>query len=185
MQPSAHQLMLLALVSGGFALLGALVGTLISGFFSLRVKRNEYVNDYYKKVIDRRMAAYEQLESGLSSLRTTFLGADKKPYHLLFSREEASGLMPAYQMLHDIGSQALWLSDEANEKTKELNKLIWRFEGSGSTPVEFGQQHYQALATLRDSLERVLAADMLALHEVEEFLKKKKTRPDPGFAPWA
>ena len=84
MQPSAHQLMLLALVSGGFALLGALVGTLITGFFSLRAKQNEYVNDYYKKVIDRRIAAYEQLENVIVSLRTTFLGEDNKPYHLLF-----------------------------------------------------------------------------------------------------
>ena len=66
--------MLLALVSGGFALLGALLGTVIAGLFSLRAKRNEYVNDYYKKVIDRRLAAYEQLESLIVSLRTTFLG---------------------------------------------------------------------------------------------------------------
>lgn len=177
--------MLLALVSGGFALLGALLGTLIAGFFSLRVKRNEYVNDYYKKVIDRRIAAYEQLESLIVSLRTTFLGEDNKPYHLLFSLDEASGLLPAYQMLQGIASQALWLSDEAFDKARELNHLLWRFKGSGSNPIEFGQQNYQALAGLRENLERILAADMLGLHSVKQFLLKKKMRPDPGLQPWS
>ena len=176
--------MQLALVSGGFALLGALLGTFITGFFSLRAKRNEYVNDYYKKVIDRRMAAYEQLESLIIPLKTAVLGEDNKPYHFLFSQDEASGLLPAHLILHGITSQALWLSDEAFQKTRELDRLIWSFKDSGSTPVEFGQQNYQALATLRENLERILAADMLGLHDVGRFLRTKKTRPDPGFQPW-
>jgi hypothetical protein len=183
-QANVHQLILLALVSGGFALLGALLGTLITGLFSLRAKRNEYVNDYYKKVIDRRIAAYEQLESLIVSLRTTFLGKDNKPYHLLFSQDEGGGLKPAYQMLHGIASQALWLSDEAFDKARELDRLVWRFKDSKNTPIEFGQQNYQALAILRENLERTLAADMLGLHDVGRFLKRKKTRPDPGFQPW-
>jgi hypothetical protein len=180
MQASFPQLIQLALISGGFALLGGLLG----GAYSLRVKRNEYVNDYYKKVIDRRLAAYEQLESLIISLRTTFLGDDKKPYHLLFSQDGDGGLLQAYPMIHNIAAQALWLSDEAFDKTKELNLLLWRFKSSGSNPVEFGQLNYEALSGLRESLERVLAADMLGLHDVILFLRKKKTKPDPGLQPW-
>ncbi|MHB8655433.1 MAG: hypothetical protein ACYDA9_16305 [Terriglobia bacterium] len=142
------------------------------------------MNDYYKKVIDRRLAAYEQLESLVVSLRTTFLGEDKRPYHLLFSQDESRGLLPAYQMLHGIASQALWLSDEAFDKARELNQLVWRFKGGVGNPIEFGQQNYQTLAELRENLERILAADMLDLHDVDRFLRRKKTRPDPGFEPW-
>jgi hypothetical protein len=185
MQPSAHQVMLLALIPGGFALLGALLGTLISGVFGLRAKRNEYVNDYYKKVLDRRIAAYEQLESLIVSLRTTCLGEDNKPYHLLFSQAEGNGLLPAYRMLHGIASQALWLSHEAFDKGRELNTLLWGFKGSGgSNLIEFGQKNYEAIATLRENLERIVAADMLGLHDVRRFLRKKKTRLDPGLQPW-
>jgi hypothetical protein len=71
MQPSADQLMMLALVSGGFALLGALLGTLTTGFFSLWAKRNEYVNEYYKTVIQRRIIAYEQLENLIIAFKTS------------------------------------------------------------------------------------------------------------------
>ena len=97
MQGSLSQLVQLALISGGFALCGGLLGAIIVGAYSLRAKRNEYLNDYYKKVIDRRVAAYEQLESLIVSLRTTFLGEDNKPYHFLFSQNEANGLLPAYR----------------------------------------------------------------------------------------
>jgi hypothetical protein len=184
MQPIAHQVMLLALIPGGFALIGALLGTLITGFFRLRSERNEYVNDYYKKVIDRRIAAYEQLESLIVRLKTVFLGEDKKPYHLLFAQDEASGFLPVYLLLQGITSQGLWLSDEAFLETKELNRLLWSCQRSGSTSVEFGKQNYPALTTLRENLERILAADMLGLHDVRRFLRKKKTRPDPGLQPW-
>ncbi len=165
--------------------MGALVGALIPGFFTLRAKRNEYVNDYYKKVIDRRIAAYEQLESLIVPLKTLVLGDDKKPYHFLFSQDEASGVAPAHFILLGITSQALWLSDEAFQETREFNRLLCGFHGSTSASlVEFGQQNYQAFATLRENLERILAADMLVLHDVEGFLKKKKTKPDPGFQAW-
>jgi hypothetical protein len=185
MQPSAHQLMLLALVSGGFALLGALLGTVIAGLFSLRAKRNEYVNDYYKKVIDRRIAAYEQLESLIVPLKSTVASEDKRPYHFLFRQDEASGVTPILLILHGITSQALWLSDEAFQKTRDFERLLWSFDGSTSAAlIEFGKQNYQAVATLRDDLERILAADMLGLHDVGRFLSRKKTRPDPGFQPW-
>ncbi len=47
MQPNYTQLLQLALVPGVFALSGALIGALISGYFNLHAKRKEYVNDYY------------------------------------------------------------------------------------------------------------------------------------------
>jgi len=186
MQPSAHQLMVLALVSGGFALLGALLGTVITGFFSLRAKRTEYVNDYYKKVIDRRMAAYEELERLIVPLKTAVYGEDKKPYHFLSSQDEASGVTPALLIIHGITSQALWLSEEAFQKTREFDRMLCSFDGdTRAALIEFGKQNYQALAKLREHLERILAADMLGLHDVGRFLREKKTRPDPGFQPWS
>ena len=165
--------------------MGAVLGTLTTGFFTLRAKRNEYINEYYKMVIARRVTAYEQLESLIVSMRTTVLGDDKKPYHFLFSQGDADGLLPAYQMLHCVTSHALWLSDEAFQKTKDINRLLWLFKCSGGkTSIEFGQQNYETLTTLREDLERILATDMLDLHEVEPFLQEKRKRPDPGLQPW-
>jgi hypothetical protein len=175
MQPSEHQLMLLALVSGGFALLGALAGTLVTGVFNLRAKRNEYVNDYYKTVIQRRIGAYEALESVIVSFRTCVMDDDGKPYHLPFSGEDSQ--KGVFVPLHAAMSQGLWLNDGAFEKTSELNRLLFSLPANKEEAINFGKKHYYTvIAELRDALECILAADMLEMHNVEGFLARRKNR---------
>ena len=76
-------------------------------------------------------------------------------------------------------TQGLWLSDEAFGKLQELNVLLFYFEKPTSV-VDFGKSKYQAIAALRAELERILAKDMLTLHDVRRFLKSKD-KPDQGF----
>lgn len=181
MQPPPYQLIQLALISGGLALSGVLLAALIAGLYNLRAKRNEYINDYYKTVIQRRIAAYEQLESLIINFRMTVVDKDNKPYHLPFLGENHRE--DVFKGLFATMSQGLWLSDEAFEKTSELNYLLFCMPGAEGDAVNFGKQHYQAVAQIRDALERILAADMLCMHEVGPFLKRKKNRQDPGFQP--
>src|ERR1017187_804264 len=174
MQPTAHQLMLLAVVSGGFALLGALLGTLITGFFSLRAKRVEYVNEYYKTVIQRHIAAYEQLENLIVAFKTSVVAKDNQPYHHPFSGEKARDSVLI--QLRSAMSQGLWLSDEAFERTTELNYLLFKMPEKESDAIAFGKEHYRTNAELRETLEKILAADMLEMHKVERFLTRKTNR---------
>jgi hypothetical protein len=177
LQPTPDQLIQLALISGSFALGAALVG----GIYSLRAKRNEYVNDYYKTVIQRRIAAYEQLERLIVDFKTSVVDKDNKLYHLPLSGENPKD--NAFRQLFSTMSQGLWLSDEAFAKTTELNYLLCRMPSTESDAINFGKQHYPAIAEIRDALEQILAADMLELHKVGQFLKRKKNRPDLGFRP--
>src|ERR1017187_10385053 len=101
----------LALLSSALTLGGALFTALIAGIYNLRAKRNEYVHDYYKRVIDRRIVAYEELENLIVNLKTAVLDEDGKPYHVLFSDDWKD----AYSHIFPVLSQALWLSDEAFE----------------------------------------------------------------------
>jgi hypothetical protein len=77
--------------------------------------------------------------------------------------------------------QGLWLSDEVFDKLRDLNYLLFRFNKPASV-IEFGKQNYQTVATWRADLERLLAKDMLRLHDVKRFLKHKN-KSDPGFHP--
>jgi hypothetical protein len=181
MQPTTHQLIQLALISGGFLLGGALLGALVAGIYNLRVKRHEYINDYYKTVIQRRIAAYEQLEGLIACFRAAVVGKDRKPYHLTLSGEAPEE--DIFKRLFAVMSQGLWLSDEAFAKITELNYLLFGVPHVEGDVIDFGKQNYQAIATLRDALERILAADVLELHDVGRFLKRKKNRNDPGFHP--
>jgi hypothetical protein len=162
----------LALLSSAFTLGGAFFTALIAGIYGLRAKRNEYVHDYYKRVIDRRIVAYEQLETLIVSLKTAVLEEDGKPYHVLFSDDWKD----AYSHILAVMSQALWLSDEAFEKTRELNYLVFRLRPDPSEVIAFGKQNYAAIARLREDLQTILAADMLNLPNVKRFLTKKKRK---------
>ena len=82
-------------------------------------------------------------------------------------------------VLTDVMSQKLWLSDEAFTKVRDLNYLLFHFEKPPSV-IEFGKKNYETIATLRAELERLLARDMLGLHDVKRFLKAKD-KPDAGF----
>jgi|HubBroStandDraft_4_1064222.scaffolds.fasta_scaffold159424_2 hypothetical protein len=153
------------------SVISGILSALILGAYNLRAKRNDYVNDYYKTVIARRVAAYEQLERLIVSLKIAVLDADRRPYHILFSKDD--DWQSAYNLLSDMISHALWLSNEAFEKTKELNYLIYRLKPIDGA-IEFGKVNYKAIAEIRSDLEKIAATDMLKLHDVKSFLKTKK-----------
>jgi hypothetical protein len=177
MQPTTFQLVV---ISGAFALGGGVLGALIVGAYNLRAKRNEYVNEYYKLVLQRRIAAYQQLESLIIDFKASVADKDNKPYHLPFSGENAK--QKAFKRLHSVMSQGLWLSDKAFVKTRDLNYLLFPMPEAEADAINFGKQHYQAIAELREALERILAADMMDLHNVGRFLKGKKKNKS-GFHP--
>ncbi len=58
---------LIGLVSAGIS---AVVSGFISGIFNIRTKRHEYINEYYKLVLNRRLAAYETLEKLILLIKT-------------------------------------------------------------------------------------------------------------------
>ena len=164
-----NQLWLAALSSSAIS---AVLCALITGAYVLRNNRNEYVNDYFKTVIQRRLAAYEYLENLIVSIKTAVIDSDNKPYHLLFSKDD--DWTSAYTLLHNVMSQGLWLSDEAFEKSQELNYLAFRLSPSNTSIIDFGKKNYEAIATIRSEMEKILANDMLELHDVKTFLKRKK-----------
>jgi hypothetical protein len=161
------------------SLLSGILGALIAGMFGLRGKRNDYVNDYFKLIIKRRLDAYEKLEELINSLKLSVLDDDKKVYHQVFSNE--STWTDMYRLFIDSTSHPLWLSDEVFAKARRLNLMFVRASTNEQTLVEFGKSNYEKIAELREEIEVEHANDMHALHDVEAFLKTKKARKS-GFS---
>jgi len=158
---------------------GAL-SALVAGLYGLRAKRSDYVNDYYKAIIKRRITAYERLENTIVSLKASVADpADDRLYHSPFSSENEEDWNRNVVSLTSVMSEGLWLSDEAFDELRELNLILFHSKKPVSV-VEFGKNNYQRIATLRANLERILARDMLYLHDVKRFLKSKD-KSDPGF----
>jgi len=161
------------------SLLSGIVGASIAGWFTLRSKRNEYVNEYYKAVLARRMSAYEEIERLITMLKSAVLDDDQRPYHLLFSKDDDH--QEVFKLMFVVMSNALWLTDDLFAETRKLNVLIYSDGGSESGLIEFGKRHYTTIADLRTQLEKLHARDMLKLHNVPQFLKSK--RPSDSYAP--
>ena len=155
-----------------------MVGAGIAGIINLRAKRNEYVNDYYKTVIKRRITAYEELEKFIVRLKTSVVGDDNRPCHVMFVFGE-NAEDPRVSVV-GLTAHALWLSNEIFAETRKLDILLFGLKQGNE--IEFGKKNYQAIATHREELERLMAKDMLNLHDVKGFLKGKD-KPDPGFSP--
>lgn len=154
------------------SLLSGVIGALIAGVFSLRGKRNDYANDYFKTIIKRRLDAYEKLELLINALKTCVLDDDNRPYHGVFSNEAT--WTDIYKLFLESTSHPLWLSDEVFEKTRELNLMILHASSNKRELVEFGKSNYKPLAELREQIEKLHAKDMITLHDAEGFLKRKK-----------
>lgn len=71
-------------------------------------------------------------------------------------------------------SNALWLSDELFDLTREFNVLFYSHSNTEGDLIQFGKKHYKEIAELRTKIERVHLHDMLTLHEVPRFLKSKR-----------
>ena len=163
------------------SLLSGIVGALIAGAFGLRGKHNDYVNDYFKIIIKRRLEAYERLEQLINALKLTVLDDDQRPYHQVFSNETT--WTAVYKLFLDSTSHPLWLSSEVFSKTRELNIMFLKASHDKRDLVEFGKSNYAPIAELREEVERLHAKDMLNLHNVEDFLKQKREHRS-GFAPF-
>lgn len=169
--------LLLAVLSS--SLIAGVLGALIGGWFTLRGKKNDYANEYYKLVLARRVQAYEQVERLIIMLKTAVLDGDGQPYHIVFSLEESE--KEVYSLLFSLMSNALWLSDDLFEFTREFNILFYSHSNNEDDLIQFGKKHYKEIAELRTKIEKVHLQDMLTLHEVPRFLKSKK--PADSYSP--
>lgn len=159
----------------------AFLGGVIAGFVTLRVAKNQYVNDYYKTVVQRRLTAYEQLEYLITMLKTSVADdSDNKVYHLLFSDGDNA---QAHEILFRVSSQSMWLSDEIVDETIKLNRLIFSCASNQADVFAFAKRNYKTIADTRTRLERLHARDLLTLHEVTRFLKSKKPTDSYGQLP--
>src|SRR5579884_2023172 len=110
MPPEQHALSqtfwLIGLIS---AAISAIVSGIIAGWFNLRVKRNELVNEYHKLVIQRRIAVYQQVEALIFLIKSVAVDRDdNRPYHVVFGMDDPHAAI--YTPLTFLAGNSLWLS---------------------------------------------------------------------------
>jgi hypothetical protein len=151
--------------------LAGILGGGVAGFFTLRVVRNQYVNDYYKTVIQRRLTAYEQIEGLIAMLKMSVQdSSDGRFYHFLFADGDRDQFL---RIISGILSQSMWISDDIEAETILLNRLLYRSPNNESDPYSCFKDNYKEIAAARTRIEKMHSRDFQKLHDVKRFLKSK------------
>ena len=66
---------------------GVLVSAFVAYITSVVVQRNNFRFDYYKTVLNKRIEAYQYIDTQLMLLRAIAINEDNKPYHIISSSE--------------------------------------------------------------------------------------------------
>jgi|GEM_PF-1954288 len=155
-------------------LTGALGGVLIKGAFDIFLKQQEYKNSYHKMVLDKRLAAYEVINTLLGTLKISIFGnEDERTYHNIF--HDQSVFVEFLVPLSKTMEHELWLSDETKNRLHNLRKKILYCADQSQTRslIDIGKENYQQIGILRDQLERSFIRDLSNLYEIDKFLKTK------------
>jgi hypothetical protein len=125
-------------------------------------------------VLDKRLAAYEAINTLIGTLRISILGnEDELAYHNIFHDETI--FVEFLASLSKTMEHELWLSDETKNRVHNLRKMILycAYQLSTNNLVDIAKENYQQIGILRDQLEMSFIKDLSNLYKIDKFLKTK------------
>lgn len=160
------------------SIIATIVSTIVSYIISIRLKKLDFKNEYYKEILKKRLVAYEHIEIQLSLLKAVVLGDDKLPYHIIFGEGEVKFLEYQTNLFLAI-NKSLWIDSETAKSLEVLNDLFFNLNNKvfGRTDeeiVEIGKQYYKKLSDLRFELENKTKKGLYNLHDMEKAFKTEE-----------
>lgn len=104
---------------------GAALGVLITGGFSIWLNRKNYKRDYYKKIIDKRIEAYQELNNFLNYMRiynyVQLDGKNKIIQKAFISEDEYNTVLDKLKSIHE---STIWLSKDLADMFYDFSNLL-------------------------------------------------------------
>lgn len=168
--------LIVTILTSSFA--AAIITSLASGVFSLRLKKREFIYEYHKKILEKRLAAYELIETLVSILKASVVDTeDGKTYHLIFAFDYET-LVKQTISAHLCMSQGMWLSEEITKELNNFNYIYLNAEANENDLIAFGKKHHSELSKIRHRIEKSFSKDINNLHDIKGFLSQKKNQTD-------
>lgn len=175
-----------ALIISAFS--GAAMGAAITLAGNFWLNGKNFKNEYYKKVIDKRIKAYENVENLIFLMEASREYNDKEALDCFMNDTNISNFEKAYEK---VISSKEWLSDELRQCLGELEAIrlsaLYKITGLDNIDKEFGKflekgenryikesaEYSEKLIECRNQMTHTVTNDWLELYKVEDFLKKK------------
>jgi phosphate/sulfate permease len=159
------------------SVIATILSVLVSAIVSLLLKNLDYKNEYYKKILEKRLEAYKFLETQIAVLKSSVLDDDGKPYYLIFEygHEKFDEFQQNLFVAH---AYSIWIDNETVNKMDELNRLFLKItrklkDISDQELIQIGKDNYHEIAKIRTELESCVRNDLLELYDLKAFRKSK------------
>jgi hypothetical protein len=153
------------------------------------IKETDYKHDFYKRIIAKRLAAWEEATGLINEIKLTVSDSKDKtilPRYCLSTKafeEVTTRLRDMY-----IG-QHLWISKEYSAEFFKLYNLNMTIKAQASPDtkddeispmdskllIEIGKKRFHEFPPLTNNLLRILGRQLGELHDVESFIQQVKT----------
>lgn len=138
-----------------------------------RIKESDYKNDYYKRVIEKRIRAIELLEELLSLfLVSGFIQGTEKRYHLFFTDKENSKRLGV--LIDKVSAAGIWYGTTTAIKIREFTRQFLTIESEANEldkakRQEFIMDKFHEINDMVIGLQKGIAHDIYTMHDVEGF----------------
>lgn len=159
--------------------LASTISNIITVWNSQKLKDQDYKNEYFKIVLQKRLETYEFIERQISVLKS--IEADtinNEIYYSIFAygKEKFDEFQ---QNLLIALSQSQWISKKTIKEMEKLNQLFFTIETKSQDNEQLKQEgiiNHKTICYIRNSLEKQVNKDYLELHKIDKFLKSKKEK---------
>lgn len=157
----------------------------LTGFINWRLQHESYKREYYKKLLDKRIKAYEAIENIVERLNgQVHINDGRLCPQICASGQDYFARFLA--MLFSSIEYSTWLNDKTGRKLTEFNIFLLQNidhkidenNNYDEQLVEIGAQQVEGIRGFREELKILLYQDLRTLHHVKRFIKDKKpSRP--------
>jgi hypothetical protein len=150
----------------------------LTSLITLLVSKANYKREYYKKLLDRRLNAYEEVELVINSL-STFIRTDKGELCPFVCAGGEQRRIEFLGMILRTSSHSLWLSSEVSGLLTELNVFMLNEidnhisqNGDYNTQLEqLGAKNAATFRRLREELQDAMYSDLRNMSDIPKFIR--------------
>tara|TARA_R110000868_G_C10794055_1_gene756559 strand:+ start:528 stop:1073 length:546 start_codon:yes stop_codon:yes gene_type:complete len=161
------------------SLIAGIISAFVSYFISIRLKKLDFKNEYYKEILKKRLNAYQYIEAQIAVLKNVVLDEkDNVPYHSIFSYGDVEFFDYQKNLIMAINYN-LWIDDKTTNILERINELFYslNIKINGLSEIEMhkiGKLYYQQISDLRFELENATKEGLYNLHDIRKAFKTKK-----------
>lgn len=163
-------------------LTSSLISAILTGIVNWLIQKKNYKNEYYKKLLDKRINAYEEVEE-LAAKLTAMVLTEKGPTCNLFCHMGYDYFTEFLIYLRLPMRKSFWLSDTITQKLTELNILLIEEidnkivdnDKVDQQLIDLGIKNVDKIGDIRKALEKELYKDFQGLHNIKKFIMEIKS----------